>query len=97
MIYTPQYFIDKFSAIPAEYWCIGDYTKGVTHCALGHCGYKWSEGQSKIIETEEGKALLEMVPSVVDINDNVSQAYPGENPKERVLAALELVQRCGVK
>ena len=58
-MYTIQYFIDKFTAIPDENWGRGNLTYAYNpdkHCVLGHCGVRtlpdgaWSH-------TEEADAL----------------------------------------
>lgn len=36
--FDTQYFLDKFSKIPANKWTTGDLNDGHRCCALGHCG-----------------------------------------------------------
>ena len=39
--YNAQHFIDKFTAIPEEKWCIKMFTdEHGRHCAAGHCDKK---------------------------------------------------------
>lgn len=87
IIYTPDYFIEKFEAIPDEQWCTGEYHRGTAHCAFGHCGNE---------ETPEGRALNNLIRSgiaekygiVPDINDGKYPRFKQETPKARILAAL---------
>lgn len=57
--YTPEYFLKKFSSIPASKWTTGELQKGDKCCALGFCGVKptstslWSEYKY----TREARAL----------------------------------------
>lgn len=102
-IFTLQYFIDKFSAIP---WHLfgegmfnqparyngGDITK---YCALGFCGMR--EGSNDT--PAEASALLTLFEEnlngadVYQVNDGV-QFWDecGDNPKERILFALDCIK-----
>lgn len=65
-MYTIQYFIDKFEAIPEEKWCTHTQQndKG-QRCAFGHCMpleelQTGSNSTRYGTETEEGKALYKL-------------------------------------
>jgi hypothetical protein len=86
-MYTAQYFIDKFEAIPEEEWCTGAISYEGKHCAYGHCGYMHTH-------TDESSALrglfqkLERFTFVTEVNDCKEAPYLQETPKQRILAAL---------
>ncbi len=105
--YTVNYFINKFSKIPANRWTTKRFkTKTGKCCALGHCGdTDLSDGN------KESNALFRLISknltmSVYTVNDEriyVSRSpfgyvstYLGDTPKSRILAALELI-KAGVK
>jgi hypothetical protein len=87
MEYNVDYFINKFTDIPAENWCVGYYFQdNGKRDVLGHCGH------SGFLDSEESKALktmffdyLKVSPS--EVNDGVNK-YKGDNPKDRILEAL---------
>lgn len=91
--YTASYFIKKFKAIPAKFWCTNEFTKGVQHCALGHCGcvgtYISYEGMSlrdlfhKNEKTNDG---------ITKINDGHTLQFKQKTPRARVLAALRSIK-----
>lgn len=86
-MYTVDYFIEKFEAIPEANWTRFYVGRNGIHCALGHCGYT-SGGF-----TEEASALcklfdLNIGTFVTKINDRVTASYSQPTPKQRVLAAL---------
>lgn len=105
--YTVDYFIRKFSRIPEENWICGlSYRGSEQNCALGHCGSSTSPSNP------EAKALTKIINRVCrlsawEINDCSDETYLavkqhgpvyalGENPKQRILAVLELA-KAGVK
>ena len=61
-IYDIDYFINKFTQIPDDYWICGSlYTKSeekIMSCALGHCGIIISE--EKYLENPEAFALVKL-------------------------------------
>ncbi len=107
--YTVDYFIDFLSAIPEEKWTDNGITSldengNMQHCVLGHVGAKVTgpgackaaAGLYRLFKR------LEMYP--YEANDASTWNYGGSNqyhllgdtPKQRVLAALELI-KAGVK
>lgn len=98
-MFTKQYFIDKFTAIPDERWTTNSLEYKGACCALGHCGVRdW-------IPTDESRALIALFTTlnlryneddhmlteepVWRVNDtNVRGRYPQATPKARILAAL---------
>lgn len=98
--YTIDYFINKFSNIPAKNWCTGTFKiDSDKFCALGHCGSYWKRGLSGIkiqIETEESKALGEIfltkstsLIAAANVNDGLDSRFQQKTPKARILAALD--------
>jgi hypothetical protein len=93
-MYTVDYFIKKFQAIPEENWLVGDYQNEdkTKFCALGHCGGTSNSFYNK--DNKEYSLLSEMClsilnRSIVNINDGTCpRTFPQSTPKKRVLAAL---------
>ena len=83
--YTVKYFINKFKAIPAKNWGVGQYSSGARSCALGHCG----EGAKETRESIALKKFFESGEELTDINDGTSPFYQQRGPKARILAALK--------
>lgn len=80
-MYTVDYFISKFEAIPEDKWCV-DFTEDYNgnRCALGHCGG---------INTHESNILRSILCMPVSfLNDGLKPEYPQPTPKQRILAAL---------
>ncbi len=91
---TVDFFIKKFSAIPASKWCVGTYTDGDRRCALGHCG------QVSCLPTAMSDALENLLwrwlpgeMAVCNINDGDSPSFPQKTPKARILAALKWIKK----
>lgn len=91
-MYTVDYFIKKFEAIPERLWAVGDIGKeGSPRCALGHCRPEVSELQDERCGLINLIHLLygENIPcSLIDINNGYDPRYPQPTPKQRILAAL---------
>ncbi len=90
IVHDASWFLFKFSAIPEDEWCVGEFCEygaggKIRHCALGHCGVSLRS------ESVEGHALAKALNEKVGaINDG---SYPefsalGKTPKARILAAL---------
>ena len=85
MIYTVDYFITKFEAIPIYKWTRNWFQNETNQCdALGHCGVT---GPWEIEDTPEAVALINLfadhgldISMVNDLSD--------EHPKVAVLNAL---------
>lgn len=93
MSFSIKYFISKFEAIPEDKWCVGDYYKEGSACALGHLGKrsKRSDGTSRFDPTCESLALQSILGSqeAHKINDGLNGfASLGTTPKQRILNAL---------
>lgn len=95
-MYTVDYFISKFSAIPDNLWNAGEMIdKHGRHCAYGHCGVTDGDIVNDTMN-EEGKALSDLfyknglIPhlSVIGVNDGNDKRYKQPTPKQRILAAL---------
>ena len=109
--YSPEYFINKFENIPDYQWCIG-MTKDPfgRHCALGHCGYNYTNSHKRTTEADKLSKLLRNLAyitfdynfdtisdpysPVIKINDNLKCTL-GDTPKERIINALVMVA-CGL-
>lgn len=102
-IYTVDYFIKKFEAIPLDKWTTGTFgTLGDKHCALGHCGTGSMNIATLINQinypTTELGSLTNLFSTylrcaVTGVNDEGRNTenlvvYPQLTPKERILAAL---------
>lgn len=94
MIYTEDYFIEKFERLHDENWLTGAYANhdDTKACALGHCGERTVAGTFFISGTNESSALrifFETIGCFVgDVNDGMVPAYNQSTPKRRVIAAL---------
>jgi len=101
--FTIDYFIDFFSKIPEEKWCVGTMkiidTENLTYqcCSLGHLGLKQ---HFEIFTNKKARALQAFFntdtsgrPScvpVTNINDDYSERhFKGATPKQRILNALK--------
>lgn len=87
-MYTVDYFINKFEAIPEEKWCIEKWADDDKRCAFGHCGVNTDNFLSY---PSEAKGLADLFPLscvVFDINDGDDKRYQQPTPKQRILAAL---------
>lgn len=96
-IYNKEYFINKFSTIPEDKWCIICFKdKKGRSCALGHCGYDAKE------INEECKSLIDLLSPLISepfrnevvsrINDGIGEFRDyGITPKERILNALNKI------
>jgi hypothetical protein len=102
MNYDAQYFIDKFSDIPEESWCTGVYIDNLgRRCALGHCAYFGDEdanGIRKLFSSKIGSinAWGGLVHRIGDINDGDHPDFTQDTPKQRILAALQLIKKSEV-
>lgn len=98
--YDKEYFIKKLSYIPKRRWAVGKIKNFQSMCVLGHCGQKYP-----FITTIESEALIDLlapfnknginrIKNVYYINDNTGNeyAYLGDNPKDRIINALKLLQ-----
>jgi len=96
--YTVDYFIDKFSKIPEDMWCVktlGDMSG--SHCALGHCDF----GNTGV--PKEALALQKLLKPLENshcriwttpwINDGLYPSYQQPTPKQRILAALNDIKK----
>lgn len=108
MEFTPDYFIDKFSAIPDHLWdvgSIGNYegTEFAKKCALGLCGVSVMQGV--YVPTEESDALVKLFGgaepdgtiknyrSVYAVNDALEDyRIYGSTPKERIINKLKEIK-----
>ena len=94
--YTLDYFIKKYSSIPAKSWCTGDYIKNYVEgdkcCAVGHT-LKYSKSAKDYEATPETIALANLVKGLdyrlPEINDGHDERYPQKSIKARVLAFLK--------
>lgn len=103
VVFDADYFINKFTLIPAEQWCIRDFVDGDACCALGHCGQR--EGDEPTKESAALDALFsdKLGESVEYINDGATfvdgrtrvkneELVEAPHPKQRVLRALQLIK-----
>jgi len=86
-MYNKKYFIEKFTAIPDDRWCTGNFVNFDGQCcAAGFCG-----DRNRIDSPPEAKALYALIlpiGHVADINDGFHGAFQQPTPKLRILAAL---------
>lgn len=98
-MYTVDYFIDKFSKIPASRFATGTQSDGNgNHCAYGWCGINYYTNGSLNNDTgertEEGIALTDVFVPIMNgmgmasINNGRHPVYQQPTAKERILAAL---------
>lgn len=92
-MYTVDYFIRKFEAIPEWRWCVGLINGPLgTHCALGHC-----TGNDSFPFTGEADSLARIFRTIEGmtsyINNGDDHRYKQETPKQRILAALYDIKR----
>jgi hypothetical protein len=89
-IYNADYFIAKFTAIPEDLWCEQAYSRGIQHCALGHCGM--DVGRS----TAESRGLNRLFDDegldAPKINDGIEAQFHEPTPKRRILSALQWIK-----
>lgn len=91
--YNKQYFIDKFSAIPSDQWIENFYSdkSGKYHCVLGHLG---AGIKNPLPRNDEEYACFNnliwdnLKCNPIFINDGFDARYKQDNPKDRILAAL---------
>lgn len=97
-MYTIDYYLNKFNAIPEDRWMTGAYTDYDGRCcALGHCGaYK-----DVCVDRAEVDDLLHLtvnyntnIPNgtagicIISVNDGKHSSFKQATPKKRVIAAL---------
>jgi hypothetical protein len=102
-MYTVEYFIKKFEAIPENEWCEHSFSRynnanmTVEHCVLGHCGIKTTkqsniEAQNLLMLTENKDLrffeITDKLPIIAQINDGIYSNFTQSTPKQRVLAFL---------
>lgn len=101
-MYTIDYFINKFEAIPENKWCTNTFDNGVSKCALGHCmdrnhtNFSISQKLYGTIYGEEFAAIVKLFEkegengnfTIAHINDGSYNKYKQSSPKQRILAAL---------
>lgn len=101
-MFTIQYFIDKFTAIPEDQWC--SYTQVNAQgqrCAYGHCVPEdLRKGNTGVnaLAFPEGKAFYQLEKiyfsglrnfSFAHINNGEEERFQQPTEKQRVLAALQ--------
>jgi hypothetical protein len=100
-MYSTDYFIDKFSAIPDDRWCVGPYADGEGRfCARGHCGATklgvYNDEDRALVKLfwfskdAEGKSLY---LSVSEVSDGGDKRYKQATPRERILTALDHIKK----
>ena len=92
--YDADYFIRKFSAIPARLWCT-DYLMLADgrRCARGWCGVLPPTRE----QTPEDIALFRVLNGeTVSINNGYLTGYPQKTPRARILAALRDAKKAGL-
>lgn len=102
-MFTVNYFIDKFNAIPEDQWCINHQldTKG-RRCALGHANEgSWAEGTAlqnlflkhKIYYPKSYTCSGAIYHGVAAVNNGIHPAYKQSTPKQRILRALYNIKK----
>ncbi len=101
-MYTIDYFINKFEAIPDSRWVTGSFENLGRHCANGHCGVSNENYMSPPCEALFLAEILSPLKKeywivigdspifsvTVSINDGFTPEYQQPTPKQRILAAL---------
>lgn len=99
-MYTVDYFISKFQAIPENQWTTHTHSDcNGRKCALGHCldpeALAIFEAQWKangcafgVPSSEEWLGIQYICPGIHYINNGEDRDYPQATPKARVLAVL---------
>ena len=82
---TPQEFIEHFSAIPEEKWTRFITLKNLKGqcCALGHCPVGSRLALTELFHAQD--------LTLTGINDSPLFKFNQPTPKQRVLAALEVI------
>jgi len=95
-VYDVDYFINKFSNIPEEEWCIGSYVSPLKDkfCAFGHCGCgsrnPKQHNKAEIKALQELSAFFDFRSNFANINDNNEYLYKKLNKKySELLTQLE--------
>lgn len=97
-VYDVDYFLDKFSRIPEEMWCVGSLQNDDgARCALGHtinCKNVYTALHGGTVHQPELMAFREIFfhLGVVGINNGFDPNYQQPTPKQRILAALKDVK-----
>lgn len=93
-MYSVDYFIKKFSAIPDELWCVRGFNgPGGSHCAAGHCGMDGSCGGWLRPEAIGIRELFDdLGTDIAYVNDGGDERYKQPTPKARILAALYAIK-----
>lgn len=108
-MYTVDYFINKFEAIPEGRWTTGVFVIGNKCCANGFCGLTNDKRFN-----EEAGALADLLMPLAEkcrgqyndekifwvtanINDGFISEYNQSTPKRRILAALHDVKKMQAK
>lgn len=60
-MYTKEYFIEKFKAIPDDKWTTGVFFKEGACCAYGHCGVRNQTITEARTLTPEAHALSQLI------------------------------------
>lgn len=98
-MYTVDYFIKKFEAIPENLWCVMSRAKDNQRCALGWCyptseeakaSQLWNYSQTSQEEKELNAFIRLINPSWAagGVNNGIYPQYSQPTPKQRILAAL---------
>lgn len=93
-MYTVDYFINKFEAIPEEQWCVGTTEDdNGRHCAWGHivrpkCRIADYLNESRALMILLRDAGLDDCGDPSSINNGWHDSYRQPTPKQRILAAL---------
>jgi hypothetical protein len=94
--YDVDYFIAKFSAIPAKRWTTRTFDDSFgRRCAGGHCGMRAGD---RYFEVPEYRALVGIVSKALGtfvsmINDGLDPRFKQKTPRGRILAALRLAKK----
>lgn len=108
MQYDVDYFIDKFSKIPEDKWCVSmRFRSDGKSCAFGHCNLQPNEmvgeGDNVKFTNKEAASLASLIDMVAHksnpyntvyyVNDGLTHKYQQSTPKIRILAALYDVKK----
>lgn len=99
-MYTVDYFIKKFKAIPESLWAVGTRQTNGKRCALGWCYPTDKEAEDSMWCTKTGSFEEKCLRTVMSplfpdkwtgvgtINNGLHPNYQQDSAKKRILAAL---------
>ena len=83
-----------FGLIPEQNWCIGHFKHGKKHCALGHLGaYNFDQTKWPIEVLNLRQLFKKFDLGIMGINDSINTLFNQKTPKQRILGALDYIEK----